>query len=55
LFENVAQSCLIRAEGKQSEADYLMDCSYQEYYYRALQYKKYCAWHKEKMNETKTE
>jgi len=45
------QSCLIRAEGKQGEADYLKDCGYWEYYYRALQHKKYCAWHKEQITK----
>lgn len=42
VYDSALQSALMRAEGKQIEADYLLDCGYFDYYYRCLQYKKYC-------------
>ena len=41
LYDNVADSCLRRAEGDQQKADYLFDCSYFEYYYRIRNYNRY--------------
>lgn len=33
---NFNMSCIKRAQGNQREADYLMDCSWFEYYYRIV-------------------
>jgi hypothetical protein len=52
LYEKTNQSCLVRAQGDQQKADYLMNCGYFEYYYRILQYNKYCDWHAEQLKKT---
>lgn len=36
-------SCLNRAQGNQREADYLMDCTWFEYYWRLAMYNKHAA------------
>lgn len=53
-YANFNDSCMKRAEGKQSEADYLMNCSYFEYYNRLLVYKRYAEWQKSEMDKVKS-
>lgn len=36
-------SCIKRSQGNQKEADYLLDCTWFEYYYRIVIYNQYAA------------
>lgn len=40
-YDDIQQSCLVRAKGDSIKAEELQDCSYWEYYYRAYQYNIY--------------
>lgn len=49
----MANSCMIRAQGNQREADYLSDCSYFEYYWRIVQYNKWAKKQEEELKKVK--
>lgn len=48
---NFNMSCIKRAQGVQKEADYLMDCSWFEYYYRIVVYNNYAHEMEEEMKK----
>lgn len=53
VYESIGQSCLLRAEGDQTKADALYNCSYFEYYYRIEQYNKWAAAQKKELESLK--
>lgn len=52
-YMSFTSSCMTRAQGNQREADYLMDCSYFEYYWRIVQYNQYCKQQEEAIERAK--
>lgn len=53
LYINYSLDALSRAEGDQKLADYLMDCTFYEYYYRILTFKRYADIRDKQLKETK--
>jgi len=51
MYYNTYQSALRRADGKTSEADYIMNCGYFEFYERILHGIDYGKWVAEQMKQ----
>lgn len=45
------ESALRRADGNQQKADYLLDCSYFEWYYRIAMYNNFVNWKNEEIKK----
>ena len=51
LYDNVMSSALKLTSGNMREADYVIDCSYFEYYYRIAMLNQYGEWMEKQMKK----